>query len=231
MKVLIVEDERLLASSIALLLQQNGFETELAYDGEMGVEYAKLDIYDLIILDVMMPKMDGFEVARALRRQHLGTPILMLTARSGVEDRIAGLDAGADYYLPKPFDTRELIACANALVRRQKGEVNELSVGNTTLDLSSAVLCCGQKRVQLSATEFEILRFLFKSGSGNLSKERILEKVWGYDSQAVGNNVEVYIGFLRKKLTRIGSNVSIVAVRRLGYHLEVESVNASQTQA
>lgn len=221
MKVLIVEDEKLLAESIALLLQKNGFETDQAYDGEMGLEYAKMDIYDLIILDVMMPRLNGFEVARMLRQLHIGTPILMLTARSGVEDRIAGLDSGADYYLPKPFDNRELLACINALVRRQGGEVNELSIGNTTLDLSSAMLCCGQKQVQLSATEFELMRLLLKSGAGNLSKEWLLDRVWGYDSGAVANNVEVYVGFLRKKLSRIGSDVCIVSVRRLGYHLEV----------
>ena len=221
MKILIVEDETLLADSISLLLEQNGFETETAYDGEMGVEYARLGIYDLVIMDVMMPNLNGYEAARRIRSLRLGMPILMLTAKSELDDRITGLDAGADYYLTKPFDTRELLACINALLRRQGNEVNTLTMGNTTLDLSSATLLCEDKQVRLSATEFEILRFLMKSGGGNLSKERILEKVWGYDTDATENNVEVYIGFLRKKLKRIHSDVSIVAIRRLGYHLEV----------
>ena len=221
MKILIVEDEKLLADSISLLLEQNCFETETAYDGEMGVEYARLGIYDLIIMDVMMPKLNGYEAARRIRSLHLGIPILMLTAKSELDDRITGLDAGADYYLTKPFDTRELLACINALLRRQGNEVSTLTLGNTTLDLSCAALLCGDKQVRLSATEFEILRFLMRSGSRNLSKERILEKVWGYDTDATENNVEVYIGFLRKKLNRIHSDISIVAIRRLGYHLEV----------
>jgi len=160
-------------------------------------------------------------VARELRASRLGTPILMLTARSALEDRIAGLDAGADYYLTKPFDTRELTACVRALLRRQGGQVDEVGMGKTCLDLSTAVLSCGDRQIRLSAKEFDIMRLLFQSGAGNLSKEMILEKVWGYDSDAVENHVEVYIGFLRKKLLSIGSDVRIESIRRMGYHLEV----------
>lgn len=221
MKILIVEDEKLLADSIGELLRGKGFDVEAVYDGESGEEYAELDVYDLLILDVMMPKMDGYEVARQLRSKHLGTPILMLTAKSGLEDRIAGLNVGADYYLTKPFDTRELLACVNALLRRQGAQVDELTFGNTTLDLSSAALICGANSIRLSAKEFDIMRFLFQAGEKNLSKETILTRVWGYDSDAVENHVEVYIGFLRKKLASIGSNIRIEAIRRLGYHLEV----------
>ena len=222
MKVLIIEDEALLAGSIRTLLERRGFEAEAVYDGETGLEYAETCVYDLIILDVMMPKKDGYEVARELRVRHCATPILMLTARSALEDRVEGLNSGADYYLTKPFDARELLACVNALLRRQGTEVDELTYGNTALDLSSGLLICGEKSVRLSAREFDVMRLLLQARDRNLSKETILSRVWGFDSNAVENHVEVYVGFLRKKLRSIGSNVRIEAVRRLGYHLEVD---------
>ncbi len=218
---MIIEDERLLADSISEVLQHKGFEVETVYDGEAGLQYAELGIYDLLILDVMMPKVDGYTVARQLRSKHLGTPILILTARSALEDRITGLNAGADYYLTKPFDIRELLACVNALLRRQGSQVDEMTFGNTALDLSSATLICGANRIRLSAKEFEIMRYLLQAGERNLSKEAILSRVWGLESEAVENHVEVYIGFLRKKLASIGSDIRIEAIRRLGYHLEV----------
>ena len=221
MKILIIEDEKLLADSLKTMLEAKGFETEVAYDGETGEEYALLGIYDLLILDVMMPKMDGYAVARAVRARRCSTPILMLTARSGLEDRVEGLNAGADYYLTKPFDTRELMACINALLRRQGGQVDELSYGNTSLDLSSGTLICGEKKVRLASREFDVMRLLLQSRDRNLSKEVILSRVWGLESNAVENHAEVYVGFLRKKLRSIGSNLRIEAVRRLGYHLEV----------
>ena len=224
MKILIVEDDQLLANSLKELLEGQNYQVDTVYDGEMGAEYALLGIYDLLILDVMMPKLDGYQVASQVRARHCGTPILMLTARSGVEDRIAGLNAGADYYLTKPFDTRELLACIHALLRRQGAQVDELTFGNTALDLSTSMLVCGDKQIRLSAKEFDIMRYLFQSGEKNLAKETILARVWGYDSYAVENHVEVYVGFLRKKLRSIGSNVQIQAVRRLGYHLEVKEL-------
>lgn len=223
MKILIIEDEKLLAESLRNLLEKKGFDVDIVYDGEMGLEYAQLGIYDLLVLDVMMPKLNGYEVARQIRSRHLGTPILMLTARSDLEDRITGLDSGADYYLTKPFDTREFLACVNALLRRQGAHVDEMVFGNTSLDLASAILICGRESVRLSAKEFDIMRFLLETGERNLSKEVILALVWGYDSDAVENHVEVYIGFLRKKLASIGSNVRIEAIRRLGYHLEIRN--------
>ena len=140
MKILIVEDEALLADSIGTLLESKGFEVETVQDGKSGEAYAELGIYDLLILDVMMPKMDGYQLARTLRAQHCSTPILMLTAKSALEDRITGLNAGADYYLTKPFDTGELLACVNALLRRQGSQVDELTFGNTSLDLASGSL-------------------------------------------------------------------------------------------
>ena len=222
MKILIVEDEHLLADSLRTLLEGKGFTVEVAYDGTTGADYALLGIYDLLILDVMMPGMDGYQLARQVRSRRCTTPILMLTARSGVEDRICGLNAGADYYLTKPFDTRELLACINALLRRQGSQVDELVFGNTSLDLDSCLLVCGERSVRLSAREFDVMRFLFQAQGRNLSKEAILARVWGYDSNAVENHVEVYIGFLRKKLASLNSNVRINTRRRLGYHLEVE---------
>ena len=220
MKILIIEDETLLADSLKELMIQKGYEADTAYDGITGEEYAELGIYDLVILDVMLPGMDGYEVAKRLRMKHLGTPILMLTARSELEDRVEGLNSGADYYLTKPFDTRELMACVHALLRRQGSQVDELSFGNTSLDLSSAVLSSNEKEIRLSAREFEVMKLLLQYGEKNVTKEFILEKVWGYDSEAVENHVEVYIGFLRKKLKSIGSDIRIEAIRRLGYHLE-----------
>ena len=221
MKILVIEDEKLLADSIQALLESKGFQVEAVYDGETGADYAELGIYDLLILDVMMPGMDGYQVARSVRSKRCATPILMLTAKSGLEDRIEGLNAGADYYLTKPFDSRELLACINALLRRQGNQVDELCYGNTALDLASGTLVCGEKSVRLSAREFDVMRLLLQARERNLSKEVILSRVWGYDSNAVENHVEVYVGFLRKKLLSIGSNLRIEAVRRLGYHLEV----------
>ncbi len=223
MKILIIEDEKLLAKSLCDLLESKGFETEAVYDGKSGREYAELGIYDLLILDVMMPEMDGCEVARRVRAHRCATPILMLTAKSSLEDRIEGLNAGADYYLTKPFDSRELLACVNALLRRQGAQVNELKFGSTCLDLESGKLICGGKSVRLSAREFDVMRFLMQSKENNVSKETLLTKVWGYDSNAVENHVEVYVGFLRKKLLSIGSDIRIEAIRRLGYHLEADS--------
>lgn len=221
MKILIVEDERLLADSLKTMLVGKGFEVETAYDGETGYDYASLGIYDLLILDVMMPGMDGYQLAREVRAKRFNVPILMLTAKADVTDRIAGLNAGADYYLTKPFDSQELLACINALLRRQGIQVNQLTFGNTELDLDTGMLSTGSGSVRLSSREFDVMRFLLQSGERNLSKEVLLARVWGYDSNAVENHVEVYVGFLRKKLASIRSDVRIVSVRRLGYHLEV----------
>ncbi len=223
MKILIIEDEKLLADSLNALLVKKGFEVECAYDGEEGAAYAETGIYDLLILDVMMPKMNGYEVAKKVRADRCGTPILMLTAKSELEDEIEGLNAGADYYLTKPFDSRKLLACINALLRRQGPQINELVVGDTSLNLSNCTLVCGENSIRLSSKEFDVMRYLMSSQGQILSKELILCRVWGFDSNAVENHVEVYVGLLRKKLKHIGSNVQIKAVRRLGYIMEVDN--------
>lgn len=220
MKILLIEDEKLLADSLKTLLTAKGFQVEVVYDGEPGAEYAELGIYDLLILDVMMPGLNGYQVARRVRAKRCAVPILMLTAKSDLMDRIEGLNAGADYYLTKPFDTRELLACINALLRRQGGQVDTLRFGNTELDLGTSILHCGENSVRLSAREFDVMRALLQAGDRITSKEMLLARVWGYDSNAVDNHVEVYIAFLRRKLISIGSDVTIETQRRMGYYLE-----------
>jgi len=221
-KILLVEDEKLLARTIRDFLVSKGFQVEVVYDGETGAEYALLGIYDLLILDIMIPGINGYQVARQVRAHRCTVPILMLTARSDLESRVEGLNAGADYYLTKPFDTRELLACINALVRRQGTQMDSLTFGNTELDLSTCMLRCGEKQVRLTAKEFDVLRQLLRYGEKLIPKETLLARVWGYETNAVENHVEVYMAFLRKKLRSIGSNVNIVAIRRMGYHLELK---------
>ena len=221
MKILLIEDEKLLANTLYDLLTAKGFQVEVVNDGESGADYALLGIYDLLILDVMIPGLNGYEIARQVRANRCSTPILMLTAKSDVSDRIEGLNAGADYYLTKPFDTRELLACINALLRRQGGQVDNMTYGNTELELSTGILRCGERSVRLTAKEFDVMRQLLRSGNKLIPKETLLARVWGYESNAMDNHVEVYMAFLRKKLASIGSNIRIEAVRRMGYHLEV----------
>ena len=221
MKILIIEDEKLLAESLKTLLELKGFEVEVVYDGEDGAEYAETGIYDLLIMDVMMPKLNGYQVARQVRAHRITTPILMLTAKGEVQDRIEGLNAGADYYLTKPFDNMELLACINALLRRQGAQVDILQYGNTTLDLTGYVLSTEKSSIRLSTKEFDVMRRLMQFQGRSIRKDVLLTQVWGFESNATENNVEAYVGFLRKKLKSIGSNLKIESIRLLGYHLEV----------
>jgi len=224
MKILIIEDEKLLADSLKTLLEMKGFEVEVVYDGEDGAEYAETGIYDLLIMDVMMPKLNGYQVARQVRAHRVMTPILMLTAKGEVQDRIDGLNAGADYYLTKPFDNQELLACINALLRRQGTQVDILQYGNTTLDLTGYVLSTEKSSIRLSKKEFDVMRRLMQFQGRSIRKDVLLTQVWGYESNASENNVEAYVGFLRKKLKSIGSDLKIESIRLLGYHLEVMEV-------
>ena len=223
MQILVVEDEVLLAKSLKEILEESEHGVSLAYDGEEGLEFARNAHFDLLILDLMLPKLNGFQVARTLRKEKNGLPILMLTAKSDILDRVEGLDSGADYYLTKPFDKRELLACINALLRRQGKEVNQISFGNTSLDLDSSELVSGENALRLSSKEFQMMKLLLSEGKNNITKNTFLEKIWGFDSDATENNVEVYIGFLRKKLKALSSDIVIVASRGLGYHLEEET--------
>ena len=221
MKILIIEDEKLLAESLKTLLELKGFEVEVVYDGEDGAEYAETGIYDLLIMDVMMPKLNGYQVARQVRAHRVTTPILMLTAKGEVQDRIEGLNAGADYYLTKPFDNMELLACINALLRRQGAQVDILQYGNTTLDLTGYVLSTEKGSIRLSTKEFDVMRRLMQFQGRSIRKDVLLTQVWGFESNATENNVEAYVGFLRKKLKSISSDLKIESIRLLGYHLEV----------
>ena len=200
MKILIIEDEKLLADSLKVLLEKRGFTVECVYDGQTGEEYAETGVYDLLILDVMMPKMNGYQVARFVRAKRCGTPILMLTARSSLEDRIEGLNAGADYYLCKPFDSRELLACVGALLRRQGSQVDELVLGNTALDLATCTLMCGQRSVRLSAKEFDVIEFLMRNPNRVYSREALLDTIWAYEYRSDIRTVDVHIRRLREKL-------------------------------
>ena len=222
MRLLLAEDELAMAEAVADILTYHQYSVDTALRGDDALRMIQAGGYDGVILDVMMPGMDGYQVARQVRAKRFGTPILMLTAKSDILDRVEGLNAGADYYLTKPFDTRELLACINALLRRQGEQVDTLCYGNTTLDLAAGTLSSGKERVRLSAREFDVMRLLMQTQDRNIPKEVLLARVWGYDSNAVENHVEVYVGFLRKKLRSIGSNLRIAAMRRLGYHLEVE---------
>lgn len=222
MQVLIVEDEVRLAEALGQILKEQKYQVDIVFDGDDGLDYALSDIYDIIILDVMLPGKDGFHIANELRKKNISTPILMLTAKSAVPDKVTGLDAGADDYMTKPFEPAELLARVRALTRRH-GEVmlDELSFEDLTLNLSTCDLSCGAKSVHLNYKEFEILKLLMNAPSTPLTKEDMIVKVWGYDSDATDNNVEAYISFLRKKLTFISSKVHIVALRKIGYRLDV----------
>lgn len=224
MRLLVVEDEKRLADTLADILQENKYLVDVCYDGEAGLDNAISGIYDAIIMDIMMPKMNGFDVVRAMRREGNSTPVLLLTARTEVSDKVTGLDCGADYYLTKPFEIEELLACIRALLRRQSEVVSEeLSFGNMKLNLNTCTISCGECSTRLSAKEFELLRILMTNKENIVSKENLLLKVWGYESDAEDNLVEVYISFLRKKLDFIKAGVRINVVRRVGYHLEVKT--------
>jgi DNA-binding response OmpR family regulator len=221
MRALIVEDDRALARTLGEMLKSAYFESDISYDGESGLDNGLSDTYDLIVLDIMLPKKDGFSIAKELRRAKIDTPILMLTARTETGDKVRGLDSGADYYLTKPFEMSELLACVRALTRRQ-GEVvmDELTFGDLTLNLSTCDLCYGDKKVRLGKKEFSIMRIFMANGAAIVSKETLINKVWGFESDAEDNNVEVYISFLRKKLAFLKAPVQIATLRKFGYRLE-----------
>ena len=222
MRILIIEDEKRLAETLRQLMEEQHYQADVVVDGADGLDYGLAGEYDLILLDIMLPKLDGFQVARRLRAERVSTPILMLTARDNVSDKISGLDCGADDYMTKPFDSGELLARVRALTRRQ-GEVlsDVLTLGDLSLDCGSRTLNAGDRSVRLGFKEFEVMRLLLVHQAGVLAKETLITKVWGIDSDAEDNNVEVYISFLRKKLAYLGSRVVISTIRKVGYHLEL----------
>ena len=226
MRVLIIEDEVRLASTLQDLLDMNGYTADVCHDGESGLDNALSGIYDVVLLDVMLPKMDGFTVLRNLRSAGNAVPVLMLTARSELSDRVEGLDCGADYYLTKPFEPKELLACIRALTRRQPElrSSDTAEFGDLKLDKSAFTLSCGNRQLRLSRKEFDMMDLLMRNRDMVLTKETMLLKIWGYESDAEDNNVEVYVSFLRKKLDHLRSKVKIKTIRMVGYCLEVSEV-------
>lgn len=221
MKVLIVEDERSLADALEHIIKHAGYSADAVYTGDDALAYALGASYDVIVLDVMLPDMDGFQIVSTLRAHGNHTPVLMLTARTAISDKVTGLNAGADDYMTKPFDNAELLARLNALCRRT-GEVvmNQLNYSDLTLDLNSAELHTGRDSVQLSKKEFELARLFLSHPQHTLSVDAILSAVWGMDSEVTDNNVMAYVSFLRKKLKYLNSNVTIRNIQQIGYRME-----------
>ena len=220
MKLLLVDDEKQLVDALSVILKQNNYSVDYALNGEDGLDLSLSGIYDLIILDVMMPKLDGFSVLKQIRKNNISTPVLILSAKSEINDKIGGLNLGADDYMTKPFSTEEFLARIKALLRRKEkftGDLLEFS--DISLNRDNLELVCGLKNVALGKKEFQILEMLILSEGKCIDKERFIEKIWGYDSDAEYNTIEVYVSFLRKKLTLIGANVEIKSLRGVGYML------------
>ncbi len=227
MRILLAEDEQRMAAALMALLKQEKYDVDHAADGTLALSALESGLYDIAILDVMMPGMNGFDVARRARAQGIRTPILMLTAKSQLDDKVAGLDSGADDYLTKPFQTKELLARLRALGRRNMSFTDErLQYGDLSLDTAAAELTCtanGQS-VRLGEKELRILEYMFSNRGQIMTREQLALKIWGYENEAEYNNVEVYMSFTRKKLTFVGSAVEIKAVRGLGYELRYKNV-------
>lgn len=223
MRLLLVEDERALSYALVNMFEKEKIEVTACYDGKDGLEYALSGVYDLIILNVLMPKMNGFDVLKEIRKNKIATPVLMLTALSGEMDKVKGLDLGADDYLSKPFGFSELMARVRALLRRGQSTLaidNRLSYGNSELDIANSILRSGDKEVQLSQKELGILKYFFERSEFVAHKEELITRVWGLDNDFLSNNLEVYISFIRKKLTFIGADFSIESIRGIGYKLQ-----------
>lgn len=222
MNILIVEDETALAEAVVHILRKAGHGADRVADGQSALDYIRAGAYDLVLLDIMLPKLDGLSVLRQMRSEGVQTPVLMLTARTTVPDKVAGLNAGADDYLTKPFDPEELLARVGAMTRRKGAMVlNEISFQDLTLDLNTVTLRCGARDVQLSPKEFALARLMLSEPSMTYSKDLLISRAWGLDSEATDNNVEAYISFLRKKLRYLGSKVGIRNLQKIGYRLEV----------
>lgn len=220
MRILVVEDEVRLAEALGQIMKENKYTADIVHDGEAGYDYAMSGIYDVIVLDIMLPKMNGFDVVRQMRHAKNQTPVILLTAKGEIGDKVIGLDSGADDYLTKPFAPDELMARIRALSRRQ-GEVilDDLAFADIKLNLSTYMMQCGYKSVRLGMKEFEVMRLLLSNPRSIVPKEDILLKVWGTETDAEDNNVEAYISFLRKKLFYLGSAVNIAVARKVGYYL------------
>lgn len=220
MRLLLAEDEVPLARALTKILEKNYYAVDTVYDGADALQYLQTGNYDVAVLDVMMPKMDGFTVVKQLRDQGVSLPILLLTAKAEVEDRVQGLDSGADYYLTKPFDSRELLAALRAITRADTQVESRMCFGNVTLDRATFELATPGSSVRLTNKEFQLMEIFMSNPRHLITAERLMEKVWGYDSEAEINVVWVYISYLRKKLTALGADIGIRASRNAGYCLE-----------
>ncbi len=221
MKLLIADDDKDIARALTALFEHNNYSTDTVYNGTDAYDYAVCGDYDGLILDVMMPGMDGLEVVKKLRSKGVTAPVLLLTARGEVEDRVVGLDAGADDYLPKPFAASELLARVRAMLRRKEQYRSDiLEFEGMTLDLSSLELCLGERRVRLVSREFQMLELLMRSPGSVISTDQFMERIWGWDCDVEVSIVWVYISNLRKKIENLGADVNIRAVRGVGYCLE-----------
>ena len=222
MKLLLVEDEKQLSEALQQILIKNKYSVDAVYSGDEGLDYALSDVYDVIILDIMLPKLNGIEILKMIRKRKISTPVILLTAKGSVEDRILGLDSGADDYLPKPFSPDELLARLRALTRRNGDFINEniLEFSDIKLNLSTYDMEVNDNSITLTQKEFEILKYFMQRPKLVVSKDDLITKLWGFDSDVEHNNIEVYISFLRKKLAYVESNVKITTIRRVGYRLE-----------
>lgn len=223
MRILIVEDELHLAEALTQILKKHNYSVDAVHDGRSGLDYALSGIYDLLLLDIMMPEMDGISMLKALRKEGVSTPVILLTAKGEITDMVTGLDYGADDYIAKPFSSELLLARIRAALRR-KGEVipdDALKFGDIELNTANPKLSVKGKEIKMNLKECELLELLILRKQAVTSKEQIIEKLWGFDSEAEHNNVEVYISFLRKKLTFLNSTVRINTIRNVGYVLEV----------
>lgn len=221
MRLLLAEDEKELAKALSVILHHNNYSVDVVHDGEDALCYLDNGDYDGAILDIMMPKLDGLSVLRSIRQAGNSIPVLILTAKSDIDDRVEGLDAGADDYLTKPFAMKELLARVRAMLRRRTESVDtSLTFGDLTLELSSCMLCCNGEQVRLTNKEFQMLEMLITADGGIISVDRFMDKIWGYDSETEQNVVWVYVSYLRRKLSGLGSKVVIEAHRNLGYSLE-----------
>ncbi len=228
MQILLVEDELRLAKALKQILEENKYMVDAVANGQDGLDYGLSGIYDIIILDVMLPKMDGMTVAKTLREKGVNTPIIMLTARDSIRDKITGLDSGADDYMTKPFSPNELLARIRALTRRYSEVLADVTeFGDFTFNTSVSTVSKGDKSIKLNFKEAEILKLLILRKNVPVSKEELITKVWGFESDAGDSNVEAYISFVRRKLAFIQSEITVTSYKKRGYMLE--SANAKET--
>ena len=222
MKILIIEDEYSLADAIAETLKKENFTVEIITDGQDGEDEALTNVYDLILLDVMLPHKNGFEILKELRREKVSTPIIMLTAKSEIYDKLEGLENGADDYITKPFHMKELVARVKVILKRNSNleDTEIIEFADLKLDLKTGKMSCGKNEITINGKELELLETLLINRNQIINREVLANKIWGYDSEAEYNNVEVYVSFLRKKLKLLNSNVKIKAVRGIGYKME-----------